>query len=421
MKNFLISFALVSLVFVGCSKDDTPDELPQQNPIGFGTFAHSMTKSAVAMHDNIVLFAVNQDLPTANWFFYNQLLTFVSVNGLNGAYSYTPVKYWPISQTKGINFYAYAPKETTTALGWPASSAVDTTGTITYTVPVKADEDFKMAKLLNVVQTVGNDPVVLSFEHMLSKVTLGTFEFQNVLPGMSASLSKVELIGLANVGTRPFNALPTAAWSSTSGTAGTYSRTTPFDPFYIMPQTFDNLDSLAFSITLNDGTGNQIKRVSVALSDVTKGSWQSAVNGRNYILNLELDANDVFKVIKFEANVNDWTPENVAMPVVQPTAQKLNSMVNGDVLVIGGTTSTNKFRITGTIAWNWSDPATYAFNGLRPGMKFSMTFSGLIFDPSSKITISVPTTFKVYKGTTSLDTQTIDVTAATDVIYIEQK
>lgn len=434
MKNFLTPLALVTLLLSGCSKNDANQAPTQEERLSFGTFAYSMTRGPVAMSDNIKLFGVNPDAPTAGWFFNQQLLTYTSTTADFGQYVYTPLRYWPLQQTLGLNFYASAPYESTTAIGWPAAGAtIDTMALITYTVPATANEDFKMARLRGVKKTATNDPVILTFEHMLSKVTLGVFEFANVMPGYTAAATKFELIGLANQGTRAFNADPTDAWNGPTGTTGNYSRSSTgpagsllTDPMYIMPQTFINTDSLAYTITLTGdasvGGGTDTKRVSIALTDILKSNWQSAEKGKNYVLNLYLDANRQFDIIKFEANVNDWTPNDVTMPVVQPTAQKLNSMLNNDEIPIGGTSATNKFKLTGTITWDWSNAAIYQFNGLAAtGDKFKLTFAGVLFDPGAQIIINVPATgFKIY-NTTSADTQTVTVTGPSASVWIEKK
>lgn len=103
--------------------------------------------------------------------------------------------------------------------------------------------------------------------------------------------------------------------------------------------------------------------------------------------------------------------------VTEPT--QLNNLNTGDVWYLS-TNSTNSgteiLHIIANVTWDWSAVA-FTTLGSTAGNNIKLDFSNVNFN-GKKVTIKVPIGFKVYIGATVVDQQSVEVTAASQVVTI---
>lgn len=183
-KFYLGLMALAALSMSSCSKDQVVSQAPEaNNAIAFDSYlGHAaQTKGDAITSENIEEFKVYGYLykGTMNWDGAKSEFmpgTVVSKNA-EGAWEYTPLKYWPIDQGENkyaLNFYAYAPINpavTTNAKG----EEIEGKPAITYTLNTDISEqvDFIYAKAEGQTKEANSkDGVKLTFKHALSKVNI---------------------------------------------------------------------------------------------------------------------------------------------------------------------------------------------------------------------------------------------------------
>lgn len=200
-KLFLGLAAMAALTITSCQKDLVINQIPEEQPIGFGTYVgrDAQTKASVTDVDVMKVYeGVNNypgfgifayytsnfdfdptdydtetsgnQAPTPN-FMYNQN---VDWNGTK--WDYSPEKYWPNSTDK-ISFFAYAPYTDVTST--PRINVTGFSGnniggypTVSFTVAENVSEqvDLLYANAINQNYTNNNTGVSLSFGHALSRI-----------------------------------------------------------------------------------------------------------------------------------------------------------------------------------------------------------------------------------------------------------
>ena len=115
MKKILF-FAAAAIMMVGCSSDQVVSEMPQDNAINFGMYfgRDAQSRAAIMKTEDLQkqsfgVFAYYtdngdyQETSTPN-FMFNQFVEYK-----DGAWTYSPLKYWPNDATDKLSFFAYAP------------------------------------------------------------------------------------------------------------------------------------------------------------------------------------------------------------------------------------------------------------------------------------------------------------------------
>lgn len=181
MKKVLIGLAaLASATIVSCQKDYVISSVPQEQPVEFSTYLgrNAETKGTVLNSDALKtqgfgVLAYNtseNDWPSQNNsytpnFMYNQKVFFE-----DGAWKYTPIKYWPYDIDNKISFFAYAPYTNNNVITLSAKDAT-TDPTLTYSlsdiITSHKDVCFAVAQK-NKVKTAGE--ISFNFYHALAKV-----------------------------------------------------------------------------------------------------------------------------------------------------------------------------------------------------------------------------------------------------------
>lgn len=117
MKKFkFFGMMAVAAMAVSCSSDDVVQQVQEDNAIQFSTYIGNAAQSRGPIVDNDAIqasgfglfasYSGENDWAATNLmdFMYNQ-----KVEYKNGAWSYTPIKYWPTNENDKISFFAYAP------------------------------------------------------------------------------------------------------------------------------------------------------------------------------------------------------------------------------------------------------------------------------------------------------------------------
>ena len=196
-KLFLGLLAAVTVTFTACQKDEVINEVPQDQPIEFGTYVgrDAQTKATITTlselkqssegfgvfayyTDNTVYNPSTTDI-APNFMYQEQ----VKWNNSTNKWEYDPIKYWP-NNDKKISFFAYAPftEITNPAPGSNVTgiSANDAEGnpTVTFKVASSVDQQVDLLYGYALNQTIAaNGPsgtstegVKFTFNHALSKI-----------------------------------------------------------------------------------------------------------------------------------------------------------------------------------------------------------------------------------------------------------
>ena len=184
--------AAAALALSACNREGlTPSYNAGNDAIAFDTYAGGVTKTAALTTANLSTFgaaAYTGSVEIMN----NQL-----VEGGNGAWNYTPIKYWP--QSGALYFSAYAPYASASNGITPSYNTSTRSFDLTYVMPAdEADQvDLLMAQNVDVADC-SNRPakVQFTFGHILSRIGLtARYKGTNVAAGTTVTLTDVKVSG----------------------------------------------------------------------------------------------------------------------------------------------------------------------------------------------------------------------------------
>lgn len=161
LKHFHLSLSLLLLLLAGgltaCTNEGNDDcGAEQGKPIEFSAAAEEGWQTRVSgttfsSGDKFGIFAFYGGGTEPN-FMNNQKVEYDGT-----AWTYSPIKYWPTSNSATLTFYAYYP--------YKASTTLTTEKKLTFTMPDDADTDFLVAS-----NTQERGAITLNFKHLLGKV-----------------------------------------------------------------------------------------------------------------------------------------------------------------------------------------------------------------------------------------------------------
>lgn len=204
----MLGFVTSVFMLTSCSQNDILETIDENNAISFSNLNDRVTRAANDAGADYAVYAVRSE--TSVWFMEG-----VKVNGATNEYA--PLRYWPT--TGSVHFYAYAPFEKTSILSSTVGSLP-----FTYTVPSAANEDFTIATPV----TASSGTVNLSFNHMLSKITVAadlTADLKSAgysVSFTSATLGVAKNEGEGNLTTTPIVDLTAGGSPATYQGAKTY-------------------------------------------------------------------------------------------------------------------------------------------------------------------------------------------------------
>lgn len=221
MKKSLLA-AVAALAIVGCTQNEEIEKVGSKAEINFGAVVNNATRAAIVTNDGFKSFEVF-GYKTATKIAADVSLegfmpgVTVEKQGDNGGWGYTTGPYyWPLDGF--VQFFATSPSQSlNVASGYP---------NFEYTVgTIDKQEDLLAANLID--KQKGENALQMPFCHLLTQVNFsikGESDF-------TYTLTKLELIGLADKGTFTFNG------ASTAGTWTTEKLETPTE--YIYTGSFD--------------------------------------------------------------------------------------------------------------------------------------------------------------------------------------
>lgn len=216
-KISTIMASLAALLIAGCSQNEVTEVSPDAHPaVGFGVYTGANTRgvdmTTESMKDDpadtdkyggfgIMGYLTGQDkfedvkTTVTPSFMHNQMVKWdATANSGAGAWTYSPIKYWPNRDGDKISFFAYAPYETQWQDGGKSGVIVsnETTQGIPY-IDFKLKDENNLTKMVDLVvadakdqqYTSGNDgKVTFNFKHTLSRISfkakLGNGDFASM-------------------------------------------------------------------------------------------------------------------------------------------------------------------------------------------------------------------------------------------------
>ncbi len=320
-KSILTALAAGAVVLAGCAKIETT-EVPESRVIGFDNFVTNAVKSLNSEGDGGLTTFYVYGGPTDN----TALFDGTTVSYANGAWSYSPLKYW--EATKTYNFAAYS-NENGKADG--VTLEADNHLKITdYTADGTSDliYTYKHGILCN--DALNMPSVELTFYHILSRVAFKFTKDAVSLTGTEIAVSNIQITSLNTQGTFtgttitdpaqcPYNAwndqktTDAQAFDKAGGnislTDGTAEGQTDYE--YLIPQTANGAGlTVTFTLTptgiLADDHGKTATNFTITLPATSDNQWNP---GYSYVYTAEINASNfgLAPIIFDVTEIKGWT------------------------------------------------------------------------------------------------------------------
>lgn len=181
-KLFLGLLAAAAVTFTACQKDEVINEVPQDQPIEFGTYVgrDAQTKASEQTESTLqgVGFGVYAYYTDTEDYTQNSLLNFLwdeHVTYSASQWGYTNTKYWPSVTGKKFTFIAYAPANNNNITEKPSKLDLDPykgDPKFTFTVngTVTEQTDLLYASIENYTTIENNGVQNFTFNHALSRI-----------------------------------------------------------------------------------------------------------------------------------------------------------------------------------------------------------------------------------------------------------
>lgn len=241
MKTYHLLATAAVLLLAGCSQNEITEISPDANPaVAFDMYTGAQTKGTVTDNGTgttgikntttgfgILAYYTDKN----NWnaagsftpnFMWNQQVTYQA-----SAWKYTPVKYWPKTESDKISFFAYAPYSATPSGASPTNGIVLPTNTATTKPTITFTLNGTASSMVDLVAGYQKDiqkrttAVSFTLAHLLSKV-----EFQAKLDASITTNSQthVFITGMRILGTATYGSDQNA--SGTNSASKFYSTAT---------------------------------------------------------------------------------------------------------------------------------------------------------------------------------------------------
>jgi hypothetical protein len=354
-KIFSAIMAVAALA--ACNKSEVL-ETPKGAEIAFdNAFVNNATKTTDLNADNLVDFGVYghvyaKDSQTEGLIFDNE-----TVSGGLGNYTYQNTQYW-IANAE-YSFAAFAPK---TNAAWEYSTNNAKNGTITFTQPEAADQDFLFAYDSRETAVVSSQPekVGFTFNHMLSRVQFTFVNAFEATTNIKITVTDVHITDSYTNGTLEVVDGEVAEWAVADAdknlnvafgdvlagelASGNVSGKT--EHFYLIPA--DASYNVTFKVKLNQaGATFDYDRTATVLLPLEMGksyNVTASLNGQNVLENelypIEFDVKEITDWAEFGDYEIDATPVSTAAGLVAAAANggkiyMLNDIALSEILVLG--------------------------------------------------------------------------------------
>lgn len=300
--TILTALAAGALILAGCTKTEVTD-VPDSRAISFDNFVTNAVKALDTEGDGGLTTFYVYGGPTDN----TTLFAGTTVSYANGAWSYSPLKYW--EATKTYNFAAYSNEnESVTGVTLETDNHLKITDYIsdgTKDLIYTYEHDIVCGDALNM------PPVGLTFYHILSRVAFKFTKDQVSLAGTDIKVSNIKITALNNQGTFTGEDIttqcPYGAWTGQSGAVaqafdkegGNIDLTDvqaegQTDYEYLIPQPANGSGlTVTFTLTptgtLADDYSKPAKPFSVTLPATSDSQWNP---GYTYVYTAEIKSNN---------------------------------------------------------------------------------------------------------------------------------
>lgn len=331
MKKFLFFAAAASVALVSCVNDETMEMAPQAKKVSFDTpVMNTQTRATnfgeidnpYPTNENFVVYAVRHDGNFTTWAAGTAFMSNVEVTyktDKNGWGNSTTDYYWPEDGDK-LTFGAFSPTDVASAATYTDKGLQLSSFTVPATLATQYDlmySDLAKDKTANETNE-GYTGVPINFNHALSSIVFNIVKDSELKE--TATLTKIEVVGLANTGAFDQNIGGTAKWTGTSGSE-TYDVFTGSQEFtttaarahnggadmLLLPQTLTDAAIVNITYTLN---GQSYTRP-VTLNTQTDGSnvVSTWAMGTRYVYTISLNAD----VIYFAPKPADWDQTDITI------------------------------------------------------------------------------------------------------------
>lgn len=214
-KSILTALAAGAVVLAGCAKIETT-EVPEGRVIGFDNFVTNAVKSLDAEGDGGLTTFYVYGGPTDNTTLFDE----TTVSYANGAWSYSPLKYWEAPKT--YNFAAYSNEN---GIATEVTLETDNHLKITdYNADGSKDLIYAYSHTIECNTPLSMPTVNLTFHHILSRVAFKFTKDPVSLTGTDIAVSAIQITSLNNQGTFTGSNLagtdqyPYSTWTGQAGT-----------------------------------------------------------------------------------------------------------------------------------------------------------------------------------------------------------
>lgn len=322
-KSIFTALAAGAVVLAGCARIETT-EVPEGRVIGFDNFVTNAVKALDAEGDGGLTTFYVYGGPTDN----TSLFAGTTVSYANGAWSYSPLKYW--EATKTYNFAAYSNEnENLTAENVTLEASSNHLKIENYTSNGTKDLIYAYSHGTTCDDPLNMNPVELTFYHILSRVAFKFTKDAVSLTGTDIAVSDIQIKSLNNQGTFTGEDIttqcPYGAWGGQSGTEpqafdkeGGISLTDATaegqtDYEYLIPQTANGTGlTVIFTLTPtgtivnNNGVSGDHHQFSVTLPATSDNQWNP---GYTYVYTAEINASNfgLAPIIFDVTEIKGWT------------------------------------------------------------------------------------------------------------------
>ncbi|MBQ2913512.1 MAG: fimbrillin family protein [Bacteroidales bacterium] len=343
-KLFLGLLAAAAVTFTACQKDEVINEVPQDQPIEFGTYVgrDAQTKGSIVETTQLEgqgfgVYAYytgttaieDYEFPASPNFMNNVKVTkgdWDNNNETEKTWGYTTQKYWPNTTDDKISFYAYGPYDSTpngnTDFIQIATSA-ESAPVLTYTVDnnVTNHKDILFA-VAQTDKSKTNDPITFTFQHALSRIEFEIKTDIDYSNNPTITLASVSLIGNIHPSGTLNLSETSVNWNETAATSKEFTITdtrtitssqravkttaeSTNDYIMIIPQAFEADDDLKLKVVYKTTyTEPSLEVTNTVTSDDIDITFEQG-KAYKFIITIGLDTVD------FTASVTEWNDDHV--------------------------------------------------------------------------------------------------------------
>ncbi len=265
-KLFLGLAALAALTITSCQKDLVINQIPEEQPIEFGTYvgrdaqtkASEQTISTLQV-ENVGFGVYAYYTGTSDYSNTTSPLNFMideKVTYQTDKWGYTNTKYWPSATGEKFTFIAYAPGNETTNITAKPNNTTNGDPKFTFNVNSTVASQTDLLYATNTYTTKEtNDEIVFNFKHALSRIS---FSAKPASADDKITINSIKLTGSNFVSSATFNITD---GSFTGGTGAS----TDYSPNPITTE--DLVTGANFTSIINDG--NYIMIIPVSECNLT--------------------------------------------------------------------------------------------------------------------------------------------------------